>query len=137
MPTTTWNLPGGHRITGVPTPGDDFTPTFGEWVLSMANPNMFTTFTDQSGESLFYHTINYSMMSVSVFRGGEFAGFRALTILRHTPALFAASILRQEFERQGALGPGSPAARHNQDAVRSASLGVNDIAYFLRNIDLV
>ncbi len=135
MPTTTWHLPGGWNITGVLTPSDEFTPTISEWLLSMVDPDFYSTFTDKSGESLLYHSVNFSMLSAQALWGSELAAFRGLQMLRYQPAILVSSALRTEFERHGALGPGSPAHRHNREAtswsMRFTNQIISDIRSFL------
>ena len=68
MPTTTWNLPGGHRLTGVPTPRDDFTPTMSEWLMSSFSPNLYSSFFhDESGEDAFYVGANFSLLTAQSY----------------------------------------------------------------------
>ncbi len=127
---STINLPGGHRITGVPEPGVDFTPTFQEWAASLVNPNLSAMFYDHSGESAFYTGINFSILNAQlILRGTDsFTALRGMYIIRNTPQIMAASAARHLFEQHGALGPGSPADVHN----RSATSSVNNLLRYLQ-----
>ena len=127
---STINLPGGHRITGVPDPGVDFTPTFQEWSASLVSPDISAMFYDPSGESGFYTGINFSILNAQlILRGTDsFTALRGMYVIRNTPQIMAASAARHLFEQHGALGPGSPADMHN----RSATSSVNNLLRYLQ-----
>ncbi len=84
-----------------PSPPEEFTPTFEEWLLSTVTlPNPYHMFVDRSGETAFYTGVNFSLLSTQLLIYGTdtAAAYRGMLLLRSMPQVFAASALSDAYD---------------------------------------
>ena len=96
---STWHLPGGHRITGVPDVPEEFTPTAEEWFYSaIMPPNLYRMYTDKSGETTAYFAFNTLLATLGAYRaGGETFGMLRMmqfgsTLATYSPVIVTALV---------------------------------------------
>ena len=84
-----------------PSPPEEFTPTFEEWLLSTVTlPNPYHMYMDRSGETAFYTGINASLLTTQLLIYGTdtVAAYRSMLLLRSIPQVVVASALSDAYD---------------------------------------